>query len=99
MAIQQAVPISITLIGNGIAASYAFKLGDLLGINTAGKGLLINVRAVPVAITGEVVEMPGNAVTASSMPNGLTSLNFAEPLPDGVPSTVNLKYYFDSLPL
>jgi hypothetical protein len=99
MAIRQAVPISITLVGNGIATSYAFKLGDVLGVNTAGKGLLINVRAIPTTIEGGVVELPDNKMTASVTSSGLISLNFAQPLPDSVPSTVNMRFYFDSLPL
>jgi hypothetical protein len=100
MAIRQAVPISITLEGNGIATAYAFKFAELLAINTAGKGLMINTRAAPSAITAQVVEMPGNTVTASTTTGtGMISLNFAEPLPADVPSTVNMKFYFDSLPL
>jgi hypothetical protein len=100
VAIQQTVPISITLQGNGIASSYAFKLGDVLAINTAGKGLLINPRAIPVGITAEVVEQPDNGVSASAATGtGIVSLNFQDPLPADQPVTVNMKFYFDSLPL
>jgi hypothetical protein len=97
MAIRQVVPVSITLIGDRNATSFAFKLADLLAINHAGKGLLINPRAVPAVVEGAVVEMPDNMVTAVAASNGMIMVTFDQPLPADVPSTLNMKFYFDSL--
>jgi hypothetical protein len=97
MAIRQVVPVSITLVGDRSAASFAFKLADVLGINHAGKGLIINPRAIPAMIEGTVIEMPNNVVTATAASNGIITVSFHEPLPADVPSTLNMKFYFDSL--
>jgi hypothetical protein len=95
--IQQVVPISITLQGNGTASSFSFKLSDLPAVNSAGKGILINTRAMPISAEGSIAELPNAQVTCNiGAGTGLITCTFQPPLPAEGPSTLNLKLYFES---
>lgn len=99
MGIQQIVPISITLRGNGAATKFAFCLADLPAVNSAGKGIILNPKAIPASVTGAIAERPEDTMAISVAQQGnqapIINVNFDAPLPDGI-FTLNMTFYFDS---
>ena len=94
--IRQVVPLSLTLQGNGTTNTFTFKIPELMAVNSAGKGSILNTRPIPIEGEGAVAEQPENRVTVAIVPGpGLITLTFQDPLPADQPSTVNLKLYFE----
>jgi hypothetical protein len=99
MAIQQVVPISILLLGDGVATVFVFALGDLYQISSGSAVPYGNLGVVPSAVAPSNSNPPGaiNIIQSATIDaNGNITVTLTEPLPAGQIVNYVLNLLFDS---
>src|ERR1700676_5544334 len=84
MAIQQVVPISVLLLGDGVSTVFIFALGDLYQISSGSAVPYGNLGAVPSGVAPSNSSPPGfiNIVQSTTIDaQGNITITLTNPLP------------------
>jgi len=92
--IQQVVPFSIILVGDGVTTTFKYTPSQLFAVNFAGP----NYRTIYSAATPSAVTAMSSTLghVTASLSSGKIQLIFSTPPPNGLQAEVNINLFFVS---